>query len=121
MALAKTKDDERITYRCITSPKVNDVSYYVVKRLIDTNSLYNVFSKINVPGDGHCFMYALLCSIECQLGQISTDIHHLKNAIILELYKNIECYIPFIPDGDKSRFKTELFEYINEKKYDSNL
>ena len=83
--------------------------------------MYDTYSRINVPGDGHCFLYALLCSMKAQLMYVCADSELIKNAIITEFFTNNDTYQPFFSNDDHIGMRRELFEYVFDKKYNSNV
>ena len=80
-------------FECVDPESLDPVltpSY--IDDMISKKLFWTKLSLINVPGDGHCFIYSVCAAMKLQLGR---DIHtnFRKKAIIPESYENMPKYL----------------------------
>ena len=92
----------------------------MITSLIHTNSIHEIFHKVKVPGDGHCFLYSIVKSLSCQLNR-EIDLTFLKHMIVIEVCVHIHRYINYFNDNCEFSIKQLLFRYIFEKQYDTDF
>ena len=91
-----------------------------IKQLVTEKTIHDSYKRVRVQGDGHCFLYSVVKSLEIQLKQ-HIDLEQFKGAIISEVRSNINRYIHFFYDSDEAYITNAMLQYIDHKRYDTDF
>ena len=85
--------------------------------LINSESFWQNYEIVKSRGDGHCFIYCAVSSLRCQHNMLH-DAEAVLRYITHESLDNIHRYMYLFESVQM--FELEMFNYINEKTYDSS-
>lgn len=97
-------------------------SFSYVEELTKNGDLWRSYEVLRVPSDGHCLMHAVYCAYNLTYPLKSPiTLYQVKEAIINECLTNLDKYLHVVEDFDIDTMKDELFNYIDDKEYDSDV
>ena len=85
--------------------------------LINSESFWQNYEIVKSRGDGHCFIYSAVSSLRYQ-HNMSLDAEAVLRYITHESLNNVHRYMYLFESVQT--FELEMFNYINEKTYDSS-